>query len=756
MSTALQPLDGLIVDQPPPTASSSSQALKPGRVLACVLCSQRKVKCDRIFPCANCVRSRAQCVPSSQVQRARTRRIPQRILLERLRTYEDLLRQNNVAFEPLHKDSAREQGSSNVKRGFESDEEHPESMHSEMPTPSATPRSGRSYGVKNVWHVMSHGYRDPDTDSTSSHEDELESAVKDAWDQSVANDDNLLFGTRGPAVDLSNLHPLPVQIFRLWQVYLENVNPLLKVTHIPSLQGRIVEAVSDVSKISPTLEALMFSIYCTAIMSLAAEDCQRLFDSLKEDLLMRYQYGCQQALLNCSFLRTSDRECLTALYLYLISIRPSTVPQSLSSMLAVAIRIAQRMGIHSESALARYSALEAEMRRRLWWSLVLFDTRISATANSRTVTLDPTWDCRIPLNVNDSDLRPETKRPPPANQENPTEALFAVIRCELGEVIRHSSFHLDFTTPALKTTVGESGLGGEEAKLAKLEELIEDRYLKNCEPEHPLHFMTMWTTRAHLAKYRLLEHQSRHSGSSARQTDTQRDTATLYALRVLECDTKVMTSPLTKGFRWLSQAHFPFPAYIQIAQDLRSRPVSNKYAPRAWEVMSENYDAWFGSQNFREAHSPFFRLFANLILRAWEAYEDSPTRDEDTSIFTPLPPRVVSSIRHALSQISQHQHHHAQTSNADTDTDPKSNYFTGSEMITDEQCLMATSGPTPTLVGTSNQSLPYGNGIQDDDFTLLNPQMIDTDMWPGQEALGSYVDPWDWTGLDGQPGWEGF
>lgn len=141
---------------------------------------------------------------------------------------------------------------------------------------------------------------------------------KNAWDQLFKNNDYLLFGSRQTAVETSTLHPEPVQIFRLWQLYLENVNPLLKVTHTPSLQGRIIEAASDLSNIDPTLEALMFSIYCMAILSLTMQECQSMFGSSKADLLARYQLGCQQALLNCGFLRSSDRNCLTALYLYLV------------------------------------------------------------------------------------------------------------------------------------------------------------------------------------------------------------------------------------------------------------------------------------------------------------------------------------------------------------------------------------------------------------------------------------------------------
>lgn len=52
-------------------------------------------------------------------------------------------------------------------------------------------------------------------------------------------------------------------------------------------------------------------------------------------------------------------------------------------MLGVAIRIAQRMGIHSESALSKCTVFEAELSRRLWWSLMLFDSRISEMADHK-------------------------------------------------------------------------------------------------------------------------------------------------------------------------------------------------------------------------------------------------------------------------------------------------------------------------------------------------------------------------------------
>jgi hypothetical protein len=142
--------------------------------------------------------------------------------------------------------------------------------------------------------------------------------VYETWDHLHKYNDQLLFGSQTEDVDLSPLQPSAVHIFRLWQIYLDNVNPLLKVTHTPTMQGRIIEAASNPTNINREVEALMFSIYCMAVTSLAGKECQSIFGTSKQDLLTRFQFGCQQALGKCEFLRTNDRDCLTALYLYLV------------------------------------------------------------------------------------------------------------------------------------------------------------------------------------------------------------------------------------------------------------------------------------------------------------------------------------------------------------------------------------------------------------------------------------------------------
>lgn len=83
-----------------PGVHAKAAAAKRQRVLACALCQQRKIKCNRQSPCNHCIRSRLDCVPATLAARRRKPAFPARELLERLHNYEHLLRQNNIPFQP--------------------------------------------------------------------------------------------------------------------------------------------------------------------------------------------------------------------------------------------------------------------------------------------------------------------------------------------------------------------------------------------------------------------------------------------------------------------------------------------------------------------------------------------------------------------------------------------------------------------------------------------------------------------------------
>lgn len=331
-------------------------------------------------------------------------------------------------------------------------------------------------------------------------------------------------------------------------------------------------------------------------------------------------------------------------------------------MFAIAFRIANRMNIVNEAANAKHGVFEAEMRRRLWWAMVTYDSRISEMTDYKTTQLIPTWDCKIPVNVNDFDLRPEmTTRP--VDQEASTEALFAVVRGAIGNSIRHNALHLDFINPMLKhvTKATQHVFDPYDDDLIGLENTIENRHLKHCSLENPLHYITSWWARYYIAKYRFFLHCSQHSQSPDDQNTTQRDTILRHALRMLECDTALMSSPLTKGYRWLIQFHFPFPAYVRIVQDLRVRPVG-VHADRAWELMHANYTVRF--VDMEASANLLFKMFASTVLQAWaarhaamfgEGLDDGPERmirDIRRKLGRPSPPVPVADP--AALQIQTH------------------------------------------------------------------------------------------------------
>lgn len=231
--------------------------------------------------------------------------------------------------------------------------------------------------------------------------------------------------------------------------------------------------------------------------------------------------------------------------------------------------------------------------------------------------LTPIWDCKTPVNVNDFDLQPDAKLAP-KEQEIPTEAIFSVVRSELADSKRHSAFQLDFTYPIL-TKIARNA-GNQEVELSALEQRMETQYLSRLSLENPLHFMTLWTARSSLAQYRMLEYYSRFAKSTTLPSDDQRDTAVTFAMDLLDCDTQLMASPLTKRFHWHMTHYFPFPAYIHILQDLRRRPF-RPHAKKAWKAMGDNNTARFASSN-RDGFGPI-ALFAKIVSQAWEGHRDA-------------------------------------------------------------------------------------------------------------------------------------
>jgi hypothetical protein len=128
---------------------------------------------------------------------------------------------------------------------------------------------------------------------------------------------NLIFGhQKSPSGSVE--YPSAVHSFQLWQVFISNVHPLTKILHGPTVQKDILETFSEPTSTPSPTEALLFSIYLVAVVSLTDTECRNRFGEPRKDLLARYCDATEVALSKADFLRSTDLRVLQAFTLYLV------------------------------------------------------------------------------------------------------------------------------------------------------------------------------------------------------------------------------------------------------------------------------------------------------------------------------------------------------------------------------------------------------------------------------------------------------
>lgn len=144
--------------------------------------------------------------------------------------------------------------------------------------------------------------------------------VDDYSTETTTPDDNadLLLGADTPTAKTESLWPDAAHIFHLWQTYLDRVNPLTKIIHVPTLQPYLVQAASDSRNVPKNIEALLFSIFLMAVISLTPDECMELLGQSREEALERYSLGVKQSLRAMSFLKHYDLTTLQAFVIYLV------------------------------------------------------------------------------------------------------------------------------------------------------------------------------------------------------------------------------------------------------------------------------------------------------------------------------------------------------------------------------------------------------------------------------------------------------
>ena len=323
---------------------------------------------------------------------------------------------------------------------------------------------------------------------------EQSSDEDDNEDEVVQNSLDFVLGLTSTEIRIDSSHPPGDQILELWQVFLENVDPLTKVIHGPSLGPAIRKAIINLSLVSKSFEALLFAIYSAAIVTLKNQDCERRFGASRKILLSRYRRAAKIALSRARFIGSANLVVLQAFFIHLLSMREVYDSRTLWTLTGVALRMAEGMGLHRDGSFLKLPPFEAEIRRRVWWQLKMLDSdsaELNGPDKFETFDADPRYP-KLPLNVNDNELFPALSSFPTATNRA-TDMVFCALRFELRSYWTTSAIEKrnqgkntriwDFYGPSVTMNERDNAID-------EFEEILETKYIRYCDPWQPIQLMT--------------------------------------------------------------------------------------------------------------------------------------------------------------------------------------------------------------------------------------------------------------------------
>ncbi|KAL2151702.1 hypothetical protein VTH82DRAFT_6800 [Thermothelomyces myriococcoides] len=616
--------------------SQDSTIINPSRAgYACQTCTRRKVKCDKAVPeCSSCRKSKLSC--NYEAPRPRTRkRKPSEDVLERLARYERILCEHGL-LDPEAALTASADGSAREPITLLWDE--PEGSKAGRLLPS---EKDSSYVYLNgrLWRDLEqHQIRGvPDDDEEEEEEEEEEGKAEDDA-VSPCSDIGFAFPSDpvsaalagSPRLNLAPFHPTHEEAILLWTIHAERVQPLCRILHISSTAAMVDRVSKEPSAASRTEECLLFAIYHFAIYSMTEEDVSSTLGKSRASLLRRYHFATRQALVNASFLRTAKLPVLQALVMFLHSSRSTFDAHTYWVLTGVAVRIAQRIGLHRDGEKFGLPPFEVEMRRRLFYHLMPLDARAGQMAGVGVSTIPTTWetwDTRLPLNVNDDQLDPAMTKPPP-EQQGATEMMVCLSRFRLGKaVIEHAASQKVGGTSRPSPGRFDNADEAEQA-VNRAESEMEEEHIRYCDVIDPLHYLTVCMVRCGIAAMRLRIRLLRTASPQAAEADVRE--AFQLALKILDTNAAVCAHEGLKKYRWHTESFFlwgTWDSFIFVLSNVflkRRHMFSDQEADTVWDRIAVMY-RYHG--DLPRPKPALFAALGRLALQAWEA---RPSTKEST------------------------------------------------------------------------------------------------------------------------------
>ncbi|KAJ6072971.1 hypothetical protein N7467_011056 [Penicillium canescens] len=432
--------------------------------LTCEACRQRKVRCDKLSPCTSCQRLGLVCVPveRARLPRGRTRKPAERVggsdkeLSERVAKLEALLRK--VATE---RDSDAD--------AIVTEASHPSAEvrrvdpdgadHSEIPSPSVPhrPHPSTTYMGISFWEDIIQQTQELRTVLDDRLEND-HSDIKDSTGFGLS-----LVSSESPEGSANSPHSnkgvflQPHIRQRLCDIYLQNVDPVFKVIHRPSLRDflRDEKPYLDYEPDHQAPATLASAVYLAAVCTIDDAECQSLFNADKRTVIAEFQKETEGALARADFVTTNDLAVLQAYVISLLAARSQDQSRRVWTMLSMALRVAQALSLHLVEPPFYVTPFEQEMRNRVWLGIGILDVAASLDRASEPM-MQAIWiDSHPPSNINDEDIW--FGMPGPIPQHPPgtfTDMTHSLVIASSTSVTRSLAF-ADFIEPKAVELMGQ-------------------------------------------------------------------------------------------------------------------------------------------------------------------------------------------------------------------------------------------------------------------------------------------------------------
>ncbi|KAK5734263.1 hypothetical protein LTR17_009094 [Elasticomyces elasticus] len=576
---------------------------------SCQTCAKRKIKCDKASPrCSGCVKGEHQCIYQAPPPRRRKRKLSceaegsSRLddVNQKLAQYEAILRANGL----LPHDASKTPSST----GPVSDIIDPMLPSDAFLEPEVSKNGKLVSGDGKSRYINSGLWRSVDDDdmpnmSGEEEEDEGPDGVK------VDLIDPLTGAFLCHHQSLIDYHPTYSQAMMLWEAHVDMVEPLCKVLHIPTTRKMIETVTQQPAIASKSEECLLFAIYHFAVYAMTEEECLMRLGQAKAALLQAYQYAARQALVNASFLKTTELSIIQALILFLLSCRYTYDPHVFWILTGVAVRIAQRMGLQRDGEALGLPPFDTQMRRRVFYQVIPLDGMSSRMTGTGIGITQGSWDTKPPLNLNDDDIWPGMIKMP-EEKKGATDMMFCLSRATVGKYFIRAGMGSPSQHLKDRSEV--------DSVISETEDEVENGYIRYCDIVNPLHFLTMVSTRSAITNMRMRIILPKYQWKTA--TNPEKREFFFLAQRILDTDIAACSHSSLRKFQWHVSVFFVWGSWDSMIFTLTTlrtpEMLSAAEIDAAWARMEQIY-----TNHSRELLISMQALqvaIGRIALKAWE------------------------------------------------------------------------------------------------------------------------------------------